>query len=58
MKEAFWNILDKGENASNQHFLFFSQSEFQFLSHTYFVICELFQFWQIENSVVWKRLSF
>ena len=49
-KQAFENIVGKGENAGNQHFLFFrnvfytSQHEFQFLSHIYFVVCKCFPF--------------
>ena len=41
-KEAFENIVGKGENAGNQHFLLFTQC-FQFFSYVYFVVCKCFQ---------------
>ena len=50
MKERpFENIVGKGENAGNRHFLlshnvfYPSQIKFQHLSNTYFVFCECFQ---------------
>ena len=54
-KQPFENIVGKGENAGNQHFLFSlnvfypSQSKFQFLSPIYFVVCKFFQFGQVRN---------
>ena len=49
-KEAFENILGKGENAGNQCFLIFpqysvfypSKSTFHFFSDIYFVVCKCF----------------
>ena len=47
---SFENILGKGENAGNQHFLlsqnvfYLSQNECQILSHIYFVLCKGFEF--------------
>ena len=48
--KAFKNIVDKGENAGNQHISFshnfFSPSRIKFLilNHIYFVFCKCFQF--------------
>ena len=49
-KNPFENIVGKGENAGNQHFLLSynvfnpSQNKLQFFSHIYFVVCKCFQF--------------
>ena len=46
----FENIVGKGQNAGNQHFLLFPQffcpfqNKFQFLSHNYFCFCRSFEF--------------
>ena len=56
-KEAFENIVGKGEKAGNQHFLLFpqcflpSQKQFLFLRCNYFVICECFEFRQVQYFV-------
>ena len=48
-KKSLENIVGKGENAGNQHFLLFphvlypSQHKFLFLSHYYFVVCKCFE---------------
>ena len=47
--KVFENILGKGENAGNQHFLLFPQCfllfphKSKFLSHNYFVFCKCFE---------------
>ena len=47
--KPFENLVGKGENAWNQHFLLFqpffypSQNKFQFFSYIYFVVCKCFQ---------------
>ena len=47
-KEAFQNILGKGENAGNQHFLLFPKcflpfpKQIHFLSEIHFVVCNCF----------------
>ena len=47
-KKPFRNIVGKGENAGNQHFLLFHNvfyrfhKEFLFLSYIYFVVCKCF----------------
>ena len=49
-KKPSENIVGKGENAGNQHFLIFPQcflpvlKEFLFLSYIYFAVCKCFQF--------------
>ena len=47
-KKAFENIVGKGENAGDQHFLLFPQCFLpvpkQILSLIYFVVCKCFQF--------------
>ena len=47
-KQAFENIVEKGENAGNQHFLLFPQSFLpvpkRILSYIFFVVCKCFQF--------------
>ena len=49
-KMAFENIVEKGENAGNQHFLLFQQCFLTYqmrnyhLSNTWFVVCKCFQF--------------
>ena len=57
-KEAFENILGKGENAGNHHFLLspkwflFFQRQFHFLHRIYFVVCKSFEFGPVQNCVV------
>ena len=58
-EKPFENIVGKGENAGNQHFLFlptmfstFPKIKFNFSSHTYFVVCKCFQFGPVKNFVV------
>ena len=55
-KEAFENIVGKGENAGNQHFLLFTQC-FQFFSYVYFVVCKCFQLILVLNFVFGKELK-
>ena len=49
-KKPFENIVGKGENAGNQHFLlshnvfYPSQAKFEFFIHIYFVVYKCFQF--------------
>ena len=50
-KKTFANIVGKGENAANQHFLLFRHNVFYqlwkvflLLSYIYFVVCKCFQF--------------
>ena len=49
-RKAFENILEKGENAGNQHFLLFPQcflffqTRISILSQDYFVVCKYFEF--------------
>ena len=56
---AFENIVEKGENAGNQHLLLFPQCFLPFprqisiFSHIYFVVCKCFQFGPVQNFVVW-----
>ena len=58
-KDPLENIVGKGENAGNQHFLLFPQcflpftkkkkkkeKKIQIFSHFYFVVCKCFQFGQ------------
>ena len=53
MKTIFENIVEKENNAGNQHFLLFPQSflppinSFQFSTHIYFVVCKCFEFWPV-----------
>ena len=58
--ESFENIVGKGENAGNQHFLLFpamfsnlSQTEFHQLSNIKFVVCKYFRFGKGQKFVVW-----
>ena len=63
-KKTFENIVGKGENAGNQHFLFLpqcffmSQNKLKFFSHVYFVVCKCFQFDQCKNLSFGKELIF
>ena len=49
-KKALENILEKGENVGNQHFLLFAQCFLQFQKKIHcfidicFVVCKCFQF--------------
>ena len=49
-EKAFENIVGKGENVGNQHFLLFpqcflhSKKKFQFFIYIYLVVCKCFQF--------------
>ena len=49
-KKPFENIVGKGENSSNQHFLNFPQcflpiqNEYLLLIYIYFVLCKCFEF--------------
>ena len=53
------NILGKGENAGNQHFLLFPNVLFSLkdichcLSHIKNVVCKSFAFRQVKQFVVW-----
>ena len=55
----FENIVGKGENASNQHFLLFPQYFLPYqdrdhhLLNNEIVICKCFQFGQGQDIVVW-----
>ena len=58
-KKPFENIVGKGENAGNKHFLLFPQC-FSILSKTLvpnlvakFVVCYCFQFGPTYNFVMW-----
>ena len=50
VKKPFENILGRGENAGNPHFLLIShffypfKGEFQLLKYIYLVVCKCFQF--------------
>ena len=59
-KEAFENIVEKGENAANQHFLLFPQcflpyqrQKLSFWQIFYLVVCTSFQPDRVEIFVVW-----
>ena len=49
-KKAFENIVQKGENAGNQHFLLFKlhfllfPTQISFSSHNCFLVCKCFEF--------------
>ena len=45
-KKPFQNIVGKGENTGNQHFLLFnpSQKELLILAYIYFVVCKYFEY--------------
>ena len=55
---SFENIVGKGENAGNQHFLLFAQcfqlyrEKTSYLSNIQFV-CKCIQFGPVQNFVVW-----
>ena len=62
--EALENIVRKGENAGNQHFLLFPHSVFYSIkgrnhhySNSSFVVCKCFQFAPVQRFVVWKRVK-
>ena len=54
-KKPFENIVGKGENAGNQHFLLCpqcflpSQVEFLFISYIYNVVCKCFEFGPVQK---------
>ena len=56
---AFENIVGKGENAGNQHFLLFPQyfqpyqREKSSFKKIHFVVCKSFQFGLVLNCGVW-----
>ena len=58
-EKSFENIVGKGENAVNQHFLLFPQcfypvqNKFQFWGCIQYVTCKCFQFGLVKNFVVW-----
>ena len=55
-KKPFQNIVRKGENAGNQHFLLFPQYPIRLKNHhfscIYFVKSKCFQFGHVQNFVV------
>ena len=67
--KLYKNIVGNGENAANKHFLLFPQcfltfpNTFNFVSHTYVVVCKWFHFLPVYNYVVgrelivWKRVK-
>ena len=57
-------MVEKGENAGNQHFLPFptmfstlSKTEvIIIMSYIYFVVCKSVQFGQVQNFVMWLKI--
>ena len=62
-KKPFENIMGKGENAGNQHFLLFPQyflpyqKQNHYFRNILFVICKCFEFCQVQNIFVYFMLS-
>ena len=62
-EEAFENILGKGENAGNQHFLIFPKCFPPFppknsiFSQFYFVVFKCLEFELVWNFVIWKGVN-
>ena len=58
-KKAFENIVGKGENAGNQHFLLFHNVFYAVkershnVSSIWFVVCKYFEFGLVKKFVVW-----
>ena len=63
LKQAFENVMGKGENASNRHFLHCLQcflpfqNKCQSFGYIYFVICKFFEFGQVQNVAIWERVN-
>ena len=65
-KKTSENIVGKGENAGNQHFLLYQQcflpvpEIFQFFSHIYVVICKINALYleQSKNLLFGKELNY
>ena len=58
--EAFENIVGKGENAGNQHFLFFPtmfSTPPKAKININFDDCKLYQIDPVQNFVIWERLN-
>ena len=55
-KNPFENIVGKGENAGNQHFLLFLQCFLSFPKHI-LAACKCFQIGHIENCILQKRIK-
>ena len=61
-KKPFENIVGKGENAGNQHFLIFLPyflpipQQISIFSHIYFVICSCCQVGTFYKFVIWYRV--
>ena len=60
LENAFKNIVGKGENAGNQHFILFPQyfvyfikEKLDHLNQSHIVVCKCFQFDQGQSFVVW-----
>ena len=53
-KKPFENIVGKEENASlSTMFSTLPKTNINFFNHIYFVVCKCFQFWPVQNFVVW-----